>query len=81
LANRAQNQPGVIGMDMDLDMGAADQGGNDRVQKQTDEPQGEQDPTQLMDNLKSIMTFVKDKASVGDDQEKAKIKEVINQPT
>lgn len=61
------NQPGVIGQDMDLDMSGQTEG--DGMTKQTDEPVGEQDPSQMMDSLKQLSQFVKN-FGVGDDQQK-----------
>jgi hypothetical protein len=66
----------MIGQDMDLDMGASDDSA-EGMSKQTDEPIGEQDPSQLMDNLKQLANFVKN-FGVGDDQDKSDKKEELS---
>jgi len=68
------NQPGVVGLDMDLDMGGQTEG--DGMTKQTDEPVGEQDPAQMMDSLKQLAQFIKN-FGVGDDQEKSEKKDEL----
>ena len=73
-AGAGSNQPGVLGQDMDLDMGGQTEG--DGMTKQTDEPVGEQDPAQMMDSLKQLSQFIKN-FGVGDDQEKADKKDEL----
>lgn len=73
------NQAGVLGQDMDLDMGAENQQGqegDDRISRQTDENIGEQDADTLMQNLQDLLKFVKN-YGVGDDQEKSSKKDEL----
>jgi hypothetical protein len=73
------NQNPVIGQDMDLDM-AADDKNKDTITRQTDEPQGEQDPNQQMENLKSLHAFVENLGTKLNDKDKeAKQKELKDQ--
>jgi hypothetical protein len=76
-AGAGANQQGVLGQDMDLDMGASDTGDSSDITRQTDQSIGEQDPSQLMDNLKQLMNFVKN-FGVGDDQDKSEKKDELN---